>query len=71
MTELNASTGAVVQTITVGAARRRLLRRHPRLGGEHGGNTVTELNASTGAVVQTITVGQLPTASPPTAPTSG
>ena len=46
------------QTIPVGNDPwRRLLGRHPRLGGELGSNTVTELNASTGSVVQTIPVG--------------
>ena len=61
MSELDASTGAVVQTIGgIRQSRRRLLRRHPRLGGELESRAVTELDASTGAVVQTIGVGDNP-----------
>ncbi len=61
MTELNASTGAVVQTIGVGG-----LPYGVSSDGTHvwvantGDNTVTELKASTGAVVQTIPVGREP-----------
>jgi YVTN family beta-propeller protein len=62
VSELNASTGSVIQTITVG---------HAPVGvssdGTHvwvvniSGNTVSELNAATGSVIQTITVGTEPT----------
>ena len=61
VTELDASTGAVVQTIGVGS--------YPYAVSSDGthvwvtnvfDNTVTELDASTGAVVQTIGVGSFP-----------
>ncbi|HXQ43194.1 MAG TPA: hypothetical protein VN816_01025, partial [Acidimicrobiales bacterium] len=72
VTELDASTGAVVQTIAVGSDPFGVSSDGTHVWvANNGGNTVTELDASTGAVVQTIAVGSGPTASRRTAPTSG
>ena len=63
MTELNASTGAVVQTIAVGDTPRVVSSDGTHVWvANYGSNTVTELNASTGQVVQTISVGSQPSA---------
>ena len=79
MTELDAATGALVQVISGSSYgfnyRRRLLRRHPRLGRQRRRNSVTELDAATGALVQVFrapaTGSTIPPVSPPTAPTCG
>ena len=58
VTELNASTGAVVQTIAVGFNPDGVSSDGTHVWvANYGDNTVTELNASTGSVVQTIAVG--------------
>ena len=61
VTELNASTGGVVQTIPVGNGPDAISSdgTHVWVSNESD-NTVTELDASTGAVVQTIGVGSDP-----------
>ncbi len=61
VTELDASTGAVVQTIGVGSGPISSDGTHVWVVDE-GGNSVTELDASTGAVIQTIGVGSGPEA---------
>jgi YVTN family beta-propeller protein len=64
VTELDASTGAVVQTIGVGSGPEGISSDNADVWvanyGSGNGNTVTELDASTGAVVQTIGVGNFP-----------
>ena len=67
MTELDASTADVVQTISMSnyflISAIHLFRWHPRLGGGREGSTldtVVELSASTGVVVQTIPVSDSP-----------
>jgi YVTN family beta-propeller protein len=61
VTELNASTGAVVQTIGVGSTAYAVSSDGTHVWVTNGSSsTVTELNASTGAVVQTIGVGSFP-----------
>ena len=61
VSELYASTGAVRPDHRCGRlSLRRLVGRHPRLGGERRRDTVSEFHASTGAVVQTIAVGDYP-----------
>jgi len=61
VTELDASTGAVVQTIAVGSGPYGVSSDGTHVWvADWDGNTVTELDASTGAVDQTIAVGSYP-----------
>ena len=63
VTELDASTGAVVQTIGVGTAPYGVSSDGTHVWvANYDDNSVTELDASTGAVVQTIDVGNHPDA---------
>ncbi len=61
VTELDASTGAVIQTIAVGIEPEGVSSDGTHVWVTNSGtDTVTELDASTGAVIQTITVGREP-----------